>query len=246
MYNPFSLERKTILVTGASSGIGRGIAIECSKMGACLIITGRNQDRLNETLSLLQGDGHKSIIADLSNISDISSLVEQLPKLDGVVNNAGVNDKSLVKFISKDKIDKIYHTNFYAPVLIIQSLLKSKKINKYASLIFISSISSNYASASNALYASSKGAINSFAKSLAIEVAPQKIRVNVIQPGIIKTPILEAYSLKEELDSFIKSCPLGTLGTPEDIAYCGIYLLSDASKWVTGSIITVDGGITLK
>lgn len=246
MNNPFSLQGKTILVTGASSGIGKGIAIECSKMGANLIITGRDQERLNNTLSLLNGNNHISITADLSNINDIDLLVKQLPKLDGVVNNAGINDKNLVKFISKDKIDKIYNTNFFAPVLIIQSLLKSKKINKFSSLIFISSISANYASVSNSLYASSKGAINSFAKSLAIELAPQKNRVNVIQPGIIETPILEVYSLKEELDSFIKSCPLGTLGTPEDIAYCVIYLLSDASKWVTGSIFTIDGGITLK
>lgn len=246
MNNPFSLEGKTILVTGASSGIGKGIAIECSKMGANLIITGRNQERLNNTMSLLNGDNHISIKADLSNVDDIGLLVNQLPNLDGVVNNAGINDKNLVKFLSKDKIDKIYNTNFYAPVLIIQSLLKSKKINKHSSLIFISSISANYASASNTLYASSKGAINSFAKSLALELSQQKIRVNVIQPGIIETPILEAYSLKEELDSFIKSCPLGILGTPEDIAYCGIYLLSDASKWVTGGVFTIDGGITLR
>lgn len=246
MSNPFSLENKRILVTGASSGIGKAIAIEASKLGAKLVITGRNVDRLADTYSKLIGSGHLKFICDISNSEARDELTENLPSLDGIVHNAGINTKSIAKYISEEKIDNIFKTNFYAPVLITQSLLKKKKINKRSSIVLISSISAFYASISNTLYASSKGAINSFARSLALEMAPNKIRVNVIQPGMIDTSILDSYTLKDELESFIDSIPLGGFGDPEDVAYGTIYLLSDASKFVTGSILTIDGGVTLR
>lgn len=245
-YNPYSLKNKTILVTGASSGIGRSIAIECSKMGANLIITGRNQERLNETLALMHGDSHTVITADISNSADIENLIAQLPKLDGIIQNAGTNNKTPVKFLTEDKIDSVFKTNFYAPVLMIKSLLRAKKINKGASIVMMSSISTHYAAITNSIYSSSKGAINSFSKVLALELAPRKVRVNVIQPGIIKTDILKAYALQNDLAEHEKEYPLGSFGEPEDIAYTAIYLLSDAAKWVTGSIFTIDGGITLR
>ncbi|HNU17789.1 MAG TPA: SDR family oxidoreductase [Saprospiraceae bacterium] len=246
MYNPFSLAGKTIFVTGASSGIGRSIAMECSKMGASLIITGRNEERLNETLSQMYGGQHTAITADILSTESIQNLIEKLPALDGIVQNAGINNKVPVKFISIEKIDAIFRTNYYAPVLIVQSLLKAKKINKGASIVMMSSISTNYAAVTNAIYSSSKGAINSFSKVLALELAPRNIRVNVIQPGIIKTDILKAYALQDDLAEHEKDYPLGKFGEPEDIAYFAIYLLSDAAKWVTGSIFTIDGGVTLR
>jgi NAD(P)-dependent dehydrogenase (short-subunit alcohol dehydrogenase family) len=246
MKNIFSLEGKTILVTGASSGIGRSVAIECSKMGANLIITGRNLVRLNETSQLLSGDSHQMICADLTNSNEIITFTDRLPVLSGIVHAAGINTKTPVKFITEEKIDSIMKINYYAPALLIQSILKQKKMQKEGSIVLISSIASSYAAVSNAIYASSKGAVNSLIRVLALELAPQKIRVNGIQPGMVNTDILDAYALKEELEAFTKTIPLGRLAQPEEIAYAAIYLLSDVTVWVTGTSLIIDGGTTLR
>lgn len=246
MNNVFSLEDKTILVTGASSGIGRATAIECSKAGARVILMGRNQERLNETLSACEGIGHQFIQCDLADINILSEILCDIPDLDGIVFNAGVNTKYLVKNLTKDKIDEIFHVNYYAPVLMTQMFLKKKRMKKNASIVFVSSISTSFAAISNSVYASSKGALNSFMRCLAMEIAPRGMRANVIQPGMIETPILKAYAMAEELNDFKNSSPLGHPGDPEDIAYGCIYLLSDAAKFVTGSVMTIDGGVTLR
>ena len=246
-YNPFSLKGKTILITGASSGIGKAVSIECSKMGATIIATGRNRERLTDTMNSLEvSDTHKCVQADLTNDSDVVSLVEELPMLDGVVFCAGVNDKSLAKMIDQGKIDKMFQTNVFSQMLLTKELKKKKKINAGASMVMISSIASTYATISNALYASSKGAIEAYMRTLALELAPSKIRVNAIRPGMVETPILGSYVMSDGLDEFKKQFPLGRFGQPEEIAYGIIYLLSDASKWTTGSLITIDGGITLR
>lgn len=242
----FKLTGKTILVTGASSGIGKSIAEECARRGAVLILIGRNTERLNSVRDSLAGEGHVAYSCDIREESDIVGLVSSLPKLDGLVNSAGINDKSLVKSLSREKIYKMFETNLFGPMLLVKEILRSKKINPGASVVFISSISAQYATISNALYASSKGAVDSFIRVLALEVAHRKIRVNGIRPGVVETPLLDAYALKEELDEFKKSYPLGRIGRPEDIAYGAVYLLSDASTWVTGTIFNIDGGITLR
>lgn len=245
-YSPFSLEGKTILITGASSGIGRACAIECSQMGARLVITGRNQNNLQETLTSLSGDNHILFPADLTDENCIQELIEAAPALDGLVLNAGINPKSLVKFINNSLLEDVFSTNVFSPIRLVQSLVKKKKINKAASIVFMSSISTTYASVSNSVYSASKGAINSFMKVLAMELAPQKTRVNAIQPGMVRTKMMEAYAIQEELDAWEKSYPLGRFGEPEDIANACVYLLSEAAAWVTGTILTVDGGITLR
>jgi NAD(P)-dependent dehydrogenase (short-subunit alcohol dehydrogenase family) len=246
MDTPFTLNEKTILVTGASAGIGKSIAIECSKFGSDLIITGRNNNRLNETFSVLGKGNHKQIIADLLNEEEVQILSNNLPMLDGVVLCAGVNTKTPVKFLNKVKLDEVMDINFYAPALLIKAILSQKKLKKRASIVMISSIASSYAAVSNAAYASSKGALNSFIRVLALELASQKIRVNGIQPGIVQTDILNAYDLQEELKESEKNYPLGRFGRPEDIAYASIFLLSDATEWITGSSLVVDGGLTLR
>lgn len=242
----FSLEGKTILVTGASSGIGKATAIECSKQGATVLLLGRNLERLKQAMEECQGTGHSIVQFDLSDIDNIPNLLGMLPDLDGVVHSAGVNTKYLVKNVNREKIDELLHTNYYAPALITQILLKNKKLRKNASMVFISSISASYASVSNALYASSKAALNAFVRCLAMEIAPRGMRANVIQPGVIETPILQAYAMTDELQDFKKSCPLGHPGEPTDIALGCVYLLSEASKFATGTILTIDGGLTLK
>lgn len=247
MNNPFTLKDKTILVTGASSGIGKGIAVECSKMGARLVVTGRSGERLKATLELLEGDGHRMITADLDKQEDIDNLVMLTEAVDGLVLNAGMVIKSPVKLVNQEKLEKVFQTNFFAPVLITQGLLKKKKLKKGGSIVLMSSISSSYATMANVLYASSKGALNSFMKVLALEVALNKIRVNAIQPSIILgTNIFSSNPLHSELFEWGDTCPLGRNGQPEDVAYATIYFLSDASAWVTGNVFNIDGGITLR
>lgn len=243
--NPFSLENKTILVTGASSGLGISIAMECSKMGANVIISGRNPERLSETLNKLDGGNHQKIIADLTNIEDIDKLTQSLPVLDGIVLNAGIIKTTPVKFISDDAIESIFNTNILSSIKLIQRLLKARKINKGGSIVFISSISTFNVKVGNSLYSATKGAVNSFMKVLALELASQKIRANCIQPGFIKTRILESGIITDDqLEEHFKLYPLG-IGKPTDVSYGCVYLLSDAAEWITGTSFTIDGGVTL-
>lgn len=246
-YNPFSLTGKTILVTGASSGIGRAIAIESSKMGARVIIAGRDNDRLNSTLNNLAGENHALLRADLTDKRELLTFVAKLPALDGLVNNAGISKRLLVKDITAEALESVMNNNFKASALLTRMLLKTKKINKGGSIVFISSRGADRPTIGNAMYSASKGAINSFAKVMALELAPQLVRVNCILPGMVWTPLIEHSPLSvEHYKEDEKRYPLGRYGKPEDIAYTAIYLLSDASAWMTGSAITIDGGISLR
>ncbi len=250
MYNPFSLKDKTILITGASSGIGRGIAIECAKMGAKIVITGRNPQRLNETFLLLEGESHIQIIADLSSNEDLNSLVEQCPPLDGLVNNAGIPKLMTVKFYKKDSLEEIIGLNTISPIMLTALLVKKKKLKNESSVVFISSISGVYISTlGESSYSASKGAINGFIKGAAIDLASKKIRVNSVNPGLIQTNILELAGelfSEDQIQDKLKQYPLKRIGQPEDVAYGVVYLLSNASGWVTGTNIVIDGGFILK
>lgn len=243
---PFDLTGKNILITGASSGIGRAVAIECSKLGAQLIVTGRDNERLQETLNSLAGNNHQAILCNLIEFDKLEELVRSIQTIDGLVLSAGINDKTLTKSISAEKIDKMFSINLYSPMFLIKELLKKKKLNVNASVVAISSVSSSYSTISNALYAASKGALESFMRVLALEVAPRRIRVNAIKPAAVETPIIASYKLADEMELFKKQIPLGRFGKPEEIAYGAIYLLSDAAAWITGTILTIDGGLTLR
>jgi len=248
MYNPFSLENKTILVTGASSGIGRAIAVECSKMGATVIISARNEGRLNETLSQMSGAGHSVIVADLNNENDRKNLVEQLPNLDGLVNCAGLTKTLPFQFVNADALESVMNVNFIAPTLISAQLVKKKKLSKNSSIVFISSVSGVFVGGSPAgsVYSASKGAVNGMARNMAIDLADKNIRVNCVNPGMIDTAIFdEGIITSEQLEEDKKRYPLKRYGKPEEVAYAVIYLLSDASQWVTGSNLLIDGGYTL-
>ncbi len=246
MINPFSLEGKTILVTGASSGIGRGVAIECSSIGARVILSARNEERLHETISLMEGDGHEIIVADLLDKTAVANLVNSIDKLDGVVLNAGINDKKLVKFIDETFVNQMMSLNFTSTALLIQQLLKKKKINKEASIILMSSVSAFYPSISNAMYGATKAALNQFAKVLALEVKAQNIRVNCIQPAFVETEMLLKYTLQDEIDEIRASYMQGRFATPAEIGQITAFYLSNATKLITGTSIVVDGGFTLQ
>lgn len=241
--NPFSLGGKQILVTGASSGIGKAVAIACSNMGATLYLTGRNIPRLQETLEQLMGNDHQIIPADLTKQEDIDGLVSALPQLDGVVQNAGVGSRVPCKMIRAEDIETVFYPNLYAPVLLQTSLLSQKKIKKDSSIVFIASRAANAPSIGNAIYSASKGAILSYAKVLALELAPRNIRVNSICPAMVWTDLILADGIsKEELEEAQSKYPLKRYGKPEDVAYLAIYLLSDASCWMTGSSLDLTGG----
>ena len=246
-YNPFTLVGKVILVTGASSGIGRATAIECSKLGASVIITGRNEERLNETFKALEGEGHQQIVADLTNQEDIDNLVSQIGVLDGLVNNAGLGRNKPIGFIKMDDLEYVYQTNVFASVLLTKSLLKKKKINKGGSLVFTSSISSRLNSPGIAMYASSKAAITSYMRSCAVELGDKQIRSNAVLPGMVETKLITRGDYTEEdMNKDKELYALKRYGKPHEIAYAIIYLLSDASSWVTGTSLVVDGGRLLK
>lgn len=248
MYNPFTLENKTILVTGASSGIGKATAIECSRLGATVIVTGRNEERLDQTLSELEGEGHLAIVADLSSEEGINALVDQCPQIDGLVNNAGSTIMVPTQFISREKLMQVLEVNTVAPIMLTQQLLKKKKLGKGASVVITDSISGvKIASPGNVLYSTSKSAINGFVKNAALDLASKNIRVNAVCPGMINTHILDNGSVTaEDVEADMKKYPLRRYGKPEEVAYAIIYFLSDASGFTTGANLVIDGGFTLQ
>lgn len=241
--NPFSLEGKTILVTGASSGIGRSIAIACSEMGAAVVLTGRNEERLSSTLSGMSGGGHLVLTADLSADAHITSLAEQVPPLDGIVHSAGIGHRLPCKMITGKDVDEVLGVNFKSAVLLQAELLRDKKIKKSSSIVFIASRAAASPSMGNALYSASKGALISYAKCLALELAPRQVRVNCICPAMVWTDlILQGGLTREDLEKEQLKYPLKRYGRPEDISGLAVYLLSDASSWMTGSCIDITGG----
>lgn len=244
MDNPFSLFGKTILVTGASSGIGRTIAVACAQLDANVIATGRNEVRLQETLDLMVGVNHTMIVADLSDATQTENLVEQLPKLDGISHNAGISLRTTCNNIEVEDCHKIMTSNFEAPVLLQKYLLANKRINKNASIVFMASKAADYPAVGNALYSASKGALISYAKVLALELVSRNIRVNCICPAMVWTNLITAdgsMSREQLLEAQLKY-PLKRYGQPEDVAYLAVYLLSNASSWMTGTCIDLTGG----
>lgn len=250
MYNPYSLENKTVLVTGASSGIGRATAIECSKLGATVVITGRNSQRLDETYNELDksfGQNHLAIVADLSTEEGISELVSNVPQLDGVSSNAGVAMTQLIKFIKQDTLLDVWNSNTVSHVNLAKLLFKKKKLNQAASYVFTASIGGTTSfGPGNSVYGMSKAAINSFMKFCAIEFATRGIRCNSVSPGMIVTPMTQDSSTftKEDYEKDAEKYLLRRYGRPEEVARTIVFLLSDASSFITGNTILVDGGFT--
>jgi len=240
MNSVYSLKEKVVLITGASSGIGKQVALRCSEAGSFTIITGRDNARLNDVFHSLSSEKKQKFICDLSDEKEIIDLVSSLPLLDGVVLCAGMAKTAPVKYNSRSSVEEIFITNTFSNITLIQHLLRQNKIMKGASIVFISSMASLKPYKGNSLYAASKGAINSFAKVMALEYGAKNIRVNCIQPGIIRTKPVSNFS-EEEMAKQSAMIPLG-FGTLDDIAYGCIYLLSEAGKWITGIDLIIDGG----
>ncbi len=246
-FNPFSLNDRTILVTGASSGIGRTTAIICSRMGANMIVTGRNQDRLEAVLKELEGHGHQAIAADLTNQEQVDHLLEFLPVINGVVLCAGQGTVVPFKMADRKKIDPIFEINYFAQVELLRLLLKKKKLANGSSVVFVSSIGGvDSITVGNSIYGASKAALNSAMRFCALELAPKQIRVNSVCPGMVNTKLIKGGAVSEEQHLVdMQKYPLKRYGEPEDIANGIVYLLSNASSWVTGHSLVIDGGYTL-
>lgn len=249
-YNPFSLEGKTVLITGASSGIGAETAIQCSKLGANLIITARNELRLKETYNQLCCDypsqHHRLLLADLTNEKDLADLADEIETIDGLVNNAGVNRVKPVSFVKNEDLEFIFQNNLFSCVNLTRLLIKKKKFKKNGSIVFTSSISAFFNAPGRALYASSKAALTSYMRSFAIELADKNIRANAVHPGMVNTKMSMDNLSEKEREKDMMSYPLKRYGKPEEVAWAIIYLLSDASAWTTGTSMIIDGGFMLK
>lgn len=243
----FSLAGKTVLITGASSGIGKAVAQQCAAAGATCYIIGRNNPRLQETLESLEGEGHTMILCDLTNTAELDKLTQTVPKLDGVVCCAGVVETKLLKFCDERDLHRLFSVNSFSTITLVGRFIQQKKLQKQASVVIISSISGvkcGYIGGS--LYGATKGALEGFSKATALELAPQRIRVNTIVPGMIETALMAHSSIDEvQLKADMQKYPLKRYGKPEEIGYSAVFLLSDAAKWITGSSLLIDGGYTI-
>lgn len=254
-YNPFSLEGKTILVTGASSGIGRQCAIDCAKMGAKVVAIARNQERLEETISMLEGDGHRYYPYDFHNsngiVDMVSSIVADCGRIGGMVYAAGIEKTLPFKLLKPSDYTEIFNVNTIGAFEMAKSVTNIKHFSKTesgGSIVLVSSITSSIARIGTAAYSASKGALVSAARVLASELATRKIRVNCISPGTVLTPLMQNYLNKlsnEDYKKRIEGFPLG-LGETTDISNACVFLLSDASRWITGQNIIIDGGFTIQ
>ena len=247
VFNPFSLAGKTVLVTGASSGIGRETAIACSRMGADVVITGRSIERLHETAEMLGNPSVPQFVAELTSQEEVERLVGELHKLDGAVLCAGNSTTLPLQFGSREKFDEMFEINFFAPVELLRLLYKKKVLQKGASVVLIASIGGTHSyMPGNGVYGASKAALNSVMKYAAREYSSRKVRVNSICPGMVDTPLIHRGTITEDqLAEDAKRYPLGRYGRPEDIANGAIYLLSDASSWLTGHDLVIDGGFSI-
>ena len=246
IYNPFSIEGKIVLITGAASGMGRATAIACSRMGTKIVAADYDEKGLANTMNELEGDGHLSFVFNLADENSWATLLNNSPVLDGIANCAGIANMNPFMFVNRAEFDKVFNINFFGPVLLTKNLIKAKKLKKGGSIVFVASMDGPLiVHPGNSVYSASKSALVGMARNMAIDLSSKKIRVNCLLPGTTDTPLIRTGNVTEEsLAEVAKSFPLKRLGTVEDMAYGIIYLLSDASSFVTGTELVIDGGYT--
>lgn len=240
----FSLEGKVVLVTGASSGLGKQIAISCARRGARVVITGRDGSRLQQTFDLLDGEGHMQVLAEQTLTQDRTALVKAIPALNGIVHCAGKQMLSPIRLLSEALMTQMYEVNFLAPVMLTQQLLQAKKLAPGSSMVFMLSTSAHIGTSAVGPYSAMKSGLLGIIRCLAMEQGKHRMRVNGISPSVVPTTMWGDDEQSAPLQAQRARHPLG-LGTPEDVANAAIYLLSDASRWVTGTSLVMDGGVVL-
>lgn len=240
----FRLDGKTVLVTGASSGIGRATALLCAQLGATLWLTGRDAGRLEETRAALSGSGHSAAAGDLKDAEFRQALVDQLAPLDGCVFNAGIAELAPMRMVSEKHIENIFSINYNAPVLLTQRLLLNKKIRAGASLVYVTARAEHIAPLATGVYSAAKAALTASVRTLALEHAKQGIRANCVSPGYVETPMLDKLQSVSSIQSKVDLAPLGAMSA-DDIAQSVGYLLLPASRWITRTTLVVDAGLSL-
>lgn len=247
------LANKKILITGASSGIGRAAAVFCVKQGAKVVITGRDEKRLRKTREMCDDQSHcfALVCDDLGDTGKIETLFQETVKsvgpLDGVIHSAGIAKLIPLQIISEDSYNEHMNIHVKAATFIAKEFQKKKNHSpEGGSLVFISSVAAYKAAQAQALYAAAKAAQIGLTKTLAVELVAKQIRVNAIASGAVKTEMGEASKsilTSEQYEEYLSAHPLGQ-GSPDDIAYGAAFLLSDYSRWITGTTLTIDGGIS--
>ncbi|AEY65119.1 SDR family oxidoreductase [Clostridium sp. BNL1100] len=249
MIHPMDLSGKNILVTGASSGIGKGIAIYLSKIGANIIMAARNEEKLKETYNELEPGNHSYYLIDLNNLDEIEGMIDDIcsddRKLNGIVHSAGISRTIPIQYLKMDNLKSIMSINFYSFMELVKHFSKRKYNDNGGSIVAISSISSKLGARGLAAYCASKGALDSAIRPMALELAAKNIRINSIAPGMIKSQIYDGLIElvnNKDFETDLKKRQIMGLGKPEDVASAAAFLLSDASKFITGTSIIVDGG----
>lgn len=244
--SPFSVAGKRVLVTGASSGLGRATAIALATCGAAVVACGRDAGRLDATRAELPGDGHAIALGDLTQDDVMDATVEVAGKVDGVVHCAGISVPTPLRLAKREFVEAVMRTNYVAPMMLTQRLLAKSRVAKGGSILFLASSAAYRGVAGTAIYGASKGALVAAVRSIALETAKHGIRVNCLAPDLVETPLIETsgtlQGTGEWLDMQRRLHPLG-LGKPEDVANAAIFFLSDASRWITGTSLLMDGGI---
>jgi NAD(P)-dependent dehydrogenase (short-subunit alcohol dehydrogenase family) len=243
-FNPFSLSGKRVLVTGASSGLGRQIAISFSKMGAEVVLSARREVELANTLDAMVAGTHSSIVADITDVAQRNRLADTAGPLHGVVHCAGTSRLSPIRMASEKHLHELLTLNYEGPVLLTQRLLQKKAIQNGGAILFIASIAAHIGVPGVGVYSGTKAALLATTRCLAMELVKQKIRVNCLSPSLVESPLLDLMAQSVSLEEKSKDHPLG-LGKPEDVANAAIYFVSDASRWVTGTTLIMDGGLTI-
>ena len=247
MANPFSLEGKTVIVTGASSGIGKATTILCAEMGAKVVALGRNEQRLAETMAQLQGEGHIMSAFDLNDEKAMDAAIAALSLIDGVACCAGVANMTPFQFVAKEEMDRVFSANFFSPVMLVNKLLKAKKLQKGSSVVFVSSVDGpKVVHAGTSVYSASKSALVGMARNMAVDLVGKKIRVNSVLPGTTDTKMIRTANVTEEmLQQTAKALPMKRFAMPQEIANAIVFLLSEASSYITGTELVVDGGSSI-
>ena len=243
--NPMSLQQRRILVTGASSGIGRACAVKASQLGANVVLTGRREAALKETQASCQGDGHVVIAGDVASPDFIAELVNRAGKIDGLVHAAGIGPMCPIGMLTQENVDAVMRTNYYSFLELMKLYSKRKNRADKFSAVAVSSVAALSGWGGVSAYCGSKGALSASVRALAMELAPKGVRVNAVCPSNVRTPMYEAgasdMNSDESLRELLKKQPLG-LGEPEQVAWPVCFLLSDAASFITGVNLPVDGG----
>lgn len=240
----FSLHGRRILVTGSSSGIGAAVARLCARLGAELVLSGRDAERLEITRAALAGEGHIVVAGDLTVAETQEALVQAVPAYDGLVSCAGAAALVPMRMAAEKYLQQMLAVNYLAPIGLTQRLLHKRRLRDGASLVYVSALSARAAPQAAGAYAASKAALEAASRTIGLEHAKQRIRSNCIAPGYVDTPMLQRLGSAADMTEKIGLTPLGTI-TPDDVAPAAAWLLSAASRWITRTTLTLDGGISL-